>query len=65
MNSYSIKIEIPKGRLETIFKKLDRAQSMIRECYMELESLGVVKFKEESSQKADSLSFTCDKMPDK
>ena len=64
MNNYSIKIEIPEGRLTMIFKRLDRAQEVIRECYKELETLGVVKFTETCTPKADSLCLTCDKLVD-
>lgn len=42
MNNYSIRFEIPEGRVKELLGEMAQAQSVIRRCYRELESLGVV-----------------------
>ena len=48
MSKYSVKIEIPKGRVQEILDELHEAKSKIRKCYMELEELEVVTITETS-----------------
>lgn len=42
MNNYAIQIEVPEGRVKEILDKLSDAQTIIRECYDELEHLGIL-----------------------
>ena len=44
MTGYQIEIEAPEGELGRIMERLDKAQEEIRECYRELQCLGVIKF---------------------
>lgn len=48
MNRYSIRIEVPEGRVKEILDKLDAAQQTIYECYNELRSLGVLVIAEKT-----------------
>ena len=49
MNKYLVRLEMPKGKVEEILGKLTAAQETIRECYQELEELGVLVIKEETA----------------
>lgn len=49
MNKYAVQLEMPKGKVEEILEKLNAAQETIRECYQELEGLGVLVIKEETA----------------
>lgn len=46
MNNYGIQIEVPEGRVKEILDRLTAAQETIRDCYNELDMLGVVTIKE-------------------
>lgn len=49
MNNYAIHIEVPEGRVKEILDRLQAAQETIRECYGELEHLGVLTVKEKTA----------------
>ena len=49
MDKYIIRLEIPDGKVEEILDRLTAAQETIRECYQELEDLGVLVVKEETA----------------
>lgn len=49
MNKYLVHLEMPKGKVGEILEKLGSAQETIRECYQELEDLGVLVIKEETA----------------
>lgn len=42
MNNFAIRIEVPQGRVKDILDRLQEAQETIRDCYDELEQLGVL-----------------------
>ncbi len=48
MNKYSVRIEVPEGRVKEILDKLSEAQNTIYKCYDELEHLGVLTVKQET-----------------
>lgn len=49
MNKYLVHLEMPKGKVGEILEKLSSAQETIRECYQELEDLGVLVIKDLAS----------------
>ena len=49
VNKYLVHLEMPKGKVGEILEKLSSAQETIRECYQELEDLGVLVIKEETA----------------
>ena len=49
VNKYAVQLEMPKGKVGEILEKLSSAQETIRECYQELEGLGVLVIKEETA----------------
>lgn len=49
MNKFGIQIEVPEGEVKAVLDKLTKAQETIRECYQELEDLGVLVIKEETA----------------
>lgn len=49
MNKYLVQLEMPKGKVGEILEKLGSAQETIRECYQELEELGVLVIKEKTA----------------
>ena len=49
VDKYIIRLEIPDGKVEEILDRLSAAQDTIRECYQELEDLGVVAIKKETA----------------
>lgn len=51
MLNYHPQIEVPKNKLEDIFKKMHEAELTITDCYYELGKLGVLKFVEEENKK--------------
>lgn len=48
MNSFSIRIKIPDGKVKEIMDRLDKAQREINDCYHELSSLGVLVIEEKT-----------------
>ncbi len=50
MTKYMIRIEVPKGRLQELLNELDAAQEKIRECYSELNNLGVITVTEDTAK---------------
>ena len=49
MNNYAIHIEVPQGRVKYILDRLQEAHETIRDCYDELEQLGVLTIKEKTA----------------
>ena len=49
MNNFAIHIEVPQGRVKEILDRLQKAQETIRDCYDELENLGVLTIKEKTA----------------
>lgn len=49
MNSYSISIEVPDGKVKEILDRLTEAQDTIYECYAELRELGVLTVREKTT----------------
>lgn len=49
MNNFAIRIEVPQGRVKDILDRLQEAQETIRDCYDELEQLGVLTIKEKTA----------------
>jgi len=42
LNDYSIRIEVPEGKLKELLDRISDAQKVIYDCYSELEALGIV-----------------------
>lgn len=49
MTNYGIHIEIPAGRVKEILDKLQDAQETIYKCYTELQDLGVLTVRKDTS----------------
>lgn len=49
MNNYSIEIEVPDGKVKEILDRLTAAQETIRQCYTDLEYLGVLVVREKTT----------------
>lgn len=48
MTNHIIQIEVPEGRVKEILDTLAQAQNTIRDCYYELERLGVLTVREKT-----------------
>ena len=48
MDHYFARIELPKGKVQELMERIDRAQEEIYRCYSELRELGVVAIREEA-----------------
>lgn len=49
MNSYGIRIVVPEGKVKEILDRLTAAQKTIQDCYLELQTLGVLKIEVEAT----------------
>lgn len=50
MTNFLIRIEVPEGKVKEILDRLTAAQETIRDCYNELEDIGVLVVKEGSNE---------------
>lgn len=48
MTGFSIRIDVPDGKVKEIMDRLDKAQEEIYACYAELQNLGVVTITEKA-----------------
>lgn len=49
MNRFVIQIEVPEGKVKALLDELTKAQETIRNCYYELDRLGVLTIKEKTA----------------
>lgn len=49
VNNYSLRIEVPEGKVKEILNRLTEAQETIYLCYAELEQLGVLTITEKTA----------------
>lgn len=57
MDNYSIRIEVPQGKVQDILDRLTAAQEEILNCYSELASLGVLVIREDEKSSNEHTEY--------